>query len=65
MNDKKEQFRQALVRTQSQVQPTKWANRLFLHVFCHSGGGLQWFAVVCLIVTGGSRGGVAGVATPP
>ena len=43
MNDK-EQLYYYIPASLGQVQPTKWAIRLF---YLYSGGGLQWFAVVC------------------
>ena len=47
MNDK-EQLYYYIPASLGQVQPTKWAIRLF---YLYSGGGLQWFAVVCLLFT--------------
>ena len=43
MNDK-EQLYYYIPASLGQVQPTKWAIRLF---YLYSGGGLQWFVVVC------------------
>ena len=43
MNDK-EQLYYYIPASLGQVQPTKWAIRLF---DLYSGGGLQWFVVVC------------------